>query len=549
MRAGEPDRRRLPFAVSWTGWWRSESGPATIYLTAPQAGATVSLDGVPTLTATAQSGLVTAAVTPTAGWHRLHITLSSPYGAPREFSAGVMRAAGPEPFTGATLRTERVDSRQAAIAQVLSIIKPTADVMALAWLLALAGLVLIRRISELWQRRVDSVGPACAVYLAAATIDAMRFAWPWAERLRIMTAGDDTMVYEGYARDILLNGILMNGGLPLGQGEPFYFQAFYPYFLAASHALFGESFFGALLLQRLLVAVTAVILAAIATRIHGRAVWPTALTVATAFVYWKLAPISADLLSESLYVPLMAISVFLLMDAAARPGALTAARAGMVSGLTAITRSTAMLPWACLWVVLYRAVPRGTRTRVLGLVIGCTLAVFSLIAIRNALVSHRFVPASTGFGITLRGGNEPPGELVLNPAPHLSLYERFGVDGHTIDVIEYAITAPGSFASNMGRKVLFVLGFYEPYAPGWGYSPVYIAAWLGAMAGGWWLWRLGALSGAAAMPLIVAVTQFAMMAIVYPKGERLIVPVHTMWIPYASIAAYQLWVRATARSR
>ena len=28
---------------------------------------------------------------------------------------------------------------------------------------------------------------------------------------------------------------------------------------------------------------------------------------------------------------------------------------------------------------------------------------------------------------------------------------------------------------NLGRKALFVLGFYEPYAPGWGYSPVYIA--------------------------------------------------------------------------
>ena len=42
-------------------------------------------------------------------------------------------------------------------------------------------------------------------------------------------------------------------------------------------------------------------------------------------------------------------------------------------------------------------------------------------------------------------------------------------------MIEYAISEPGLFAMNLGRKALFVLGFYEPYAPGWGYSPVYIA--------------------------------------------------------------------------
>ena len=56
------------------------------------------------------------------------------------------------------------------------------------------------------------------------------------EQVMMLVGGDDTMTYEGYARDILLNGILMSGGQPLGQGEPFYYQAFYPYFLAAMHA-------------------------------------------------------------------------------------------------------------------------------------------------------------------------------------------------------------------------------------------------------------------------------------------------------------------------
>ncbi len=549
MRAGEPDRRRLAFAAAWTGWWYAEAGAHTIYVHAPQAVAQLSIDGDSVLASTAQSGGETRDVTVDAGWHRLHVTFSSPYGAPREFSAGIVRDGRREPFAAETLRTNRVDGRQHVLARSLAIVKPVADAMALAWLTALGAMLLARRVGELWQRRLPAAEPALTLFMAVAAIEAVRFAWPWADRLRIMTAGDDTMVYEGYARDILLNGILMNGGLPLGQGEPFYFQAFYPYFLAASHALFGESFYGALLVQRLLVAVTAVTLTLVAMRIRGQRLWAAGLAVSSAFVYWKMAPISADLLSEALYVPLMALSVLAIVDAAQRQDTVTAARAGLLAGVTAITRSTAMLAWALLWIALFVHLRRGQRARVLTVLIGITFAVFSLITVRNAIVSHRFVPASTEFGITLRGGNEPPGDVVLNPAPRMAIYQRLGVSVHTIDVIEYAIAAPGRFAGNMGRKALFVLGVYEPYAPGWGYSPVYIATWLGAAAGFWWLWRQGRLTVPASMAMLVALTQFLVIAVVYPKGERLILPVHTMWVPYAAIAVYELWAGVARRSR
>jgi hypothetical protein len=94
---------------------------------------------------------------------------------------------------------------------------------------------------------------------------------------------------------------------------------------------------------------------------------------------------------------------------------------------------------------------------------------------------------------------------------------------------------------NLGRKALFVLGFYEPYAPGWGYSPVYILTWTTAMAGLWIairnrrgsVWPI-------LIPAIVAMTQFVAIVIVYPKGERLVVPVHTLLIPYAAVAAWYL---------
>jgi len=91
-----------------------------------------------------------------------------------------------------------------------------------------------------------------------------------------------------------------------------------------------------------------------------------------------------------------------------------------------------------------------------------------------------------------------------------------------------------------------VLGFHEPYAPGWGYSPVYILNWITAMAGIWLVVkrRTGPVL-LLLMPAIVAVTQFVAVVIVYPKGERLIVPVHIMLLPYTAAA---VWLALNRRS-
>ncbi|HZL94066.1 MAG TPA: hypothetical protein VFB99_10495, partial [Vicinamibacterales bacterium] len=87
-----------------------------------------------------------------------------------------------------------------------------------------------------------------------------------------------------------------------------------------------------------------------------------------------------------------------------------------------------------------------------------------------------------------------------------------------------------------------------PYAPGWGYSPVYIAVWTSAIWGLVVLARGGQPLVPMLMPLLIAITQFAAVVIVYPKGERLILPIHTLLIPYSAIAAHELWMRV-ARSR
>ena len=47
------------------------------------------------------------------------------------------------------------------------------------------------------------------------------------------------------------------------------------------------------------------------------------------------------------------------------------------------------------------------------------------------------------------------------------------------------------------------------------------------------------------MPAMIALTQFIAIVIVYPKGERLIVPVHIMLLPYCASAA---WFAVNSRS-
>ena len=380
----------------------------------------------------------------------------------------------------------------------------------------------------------------------------MRFAWPWAGRFRVMIGGDDPMTYEAYARDILFNGPLMNGGLPLGQGEPFYYQPFYPYFLASTHFIFGEGMFGVLFLQRVLVALTAVFLTRIAMKLRGDAIWPMALLDLSAVC---LVEVCADRGRSAERVDLHPSAGG--MDGVADhavPASGPAARAQRPGSWRDSRRSRdrpRSSPGSIVWPAIFWQM-RGmrARTKVIATLVACSLAVFSLVATRNWLVSHRFVPVSTEFGVTLAGGNLPPEGLVIDPSPRRGVYERFGIGGYTAQTIEYAIVAPGSFAANLGRKALFALGFYEPYAPGWGYSPVYIAVWLSAASG---VSRSRLRSPVVPripllLPLMIALTQYVAVVLVYPKGERLILPIYILLVPYAAIACDSL-LRSVAEDR
>ena len=552
-KVGEPERRRLAFAVRWSGLWWVDRERTRVFLDAPAAAGEIHLDGAPVMAVGVSGGSpVIHELTLTPGWHRLDVTFSSPYGSPRVFSSGVMDGDRRVPFGASMVATQQVRSWQMTSARILRQVKTGADLAllaVLAWVFAVAFAGVVRQLRQPSTAAVR-LSQVMWIFAALAAAEAVIFALPWWQRNMVLIGGDDTMTYEGYARDILLNGVLMNGGLPAGQGEPFYYQAFYPYFLALEHALFGEGMFGVVLAQRLLAAFAAWQLVAIAVALSVEAVWIVALPVASAFVAWKFWPIAAQPLNESLYVPLLAATAAMLIRTAQAPTLGGVGLTGLLSGITAITRSTVLLSFAFVWPACWMIWKgRPSRYAMLALLIGSTMAVFSLIAIRNWIVARTFAPTSTELGITLLGGNEVPPGVAINFGARGHLYARLGIGELTATVIEYAITAPATFARHQLRKALFALGFYEPYAPGWGYSPVYIGVWVTAVLGIHRSLRMRTAAPAVVLiPAIIALTQFIAVVIVYPKGERLIVPIHTLLVPYSAIALWHLARVVTRRS-
>src|SRR6185369_6682248 len=111
--------------------------------------------------------------------------------------------------------------------------------------------------------------PLLAAFMLLVLAYALITTAPLAGRAVILEGGQDWLTYESYARDILLNGPLMTLGDPLGKGKPFFFQPFYPYYLAAMHWLTGEGLWGPIVLQILGDGVAGVMVYYLAKRLFG----------------------------------------------------------------------------------------------------------------------------------------------------------------------------------------------------------------------------------------------------------------------------------------
>jgi 4-amino-4-deoxy-L-arabinose transferase-like glycosyltransferase len=248
-----------------------------------------------------------------------------------------------------------------------------------------------------------------------------------------LTGGDDWLQFEVNARDVLLNGWLNDYGLT--DGLPFFVYPGYGYFLAAVHAVTGETLAGAILANFAALA-GATILAYLLAR---ELVTPLAAYLAVA---WLLMLEQLDfvryytvtLLSENLFLLLVAATLFALVRfmTGGRWSALVVS--GICGGLATATRPTMLLflPAAVVLLATDGMLRRKSRRGLIAATIVATtwMAAVGPFTLRNYLVTGRPVLVTEGQGQTFVRYNLPPGGKESN----VKYYQGF--DGSNISAIK-----------------------------------------------------------------------------------------------------------------
>lgn len=523
--AGEPDRERLPYSARWVGFWDVDrEGPARLYVrTSGAATAALTIDGFPVVSLLPGGGRAVGEVALRAGPRRLRIDLSAPAGAGREVSAGFLDAADREhPFTDDSVFLVRATDHQRLADRAARALSYALDVLVLAWLAwwALAAATAVHALSLI------------------GVLEAFHFAWPWATRVMVLPGGSDSLTYETYARDILAHGPLMTMGDPVGHAGAFYYQPLYPYVMAALHGLVGETFFGLVFFQRLLVPVTLAITWLTIRRLFGTAIGRVGLITSALFLYLRVASWAALAYGEIVFIPLVCAWGLLAAVAAVDASPRTSVAAGVAGGLATLSRSTLLLAWPVLVILISLAGPVRRMARAAAWMACALVAVTALATLRNAIAAHEFVPVTTSFGINFYMGNQPPPDLEpsLTDPPRLRAAVH---DPFTRRVIMFAVQAPARFAVNLWKKALFTLGFFGALMPGRSTARDLIVVWVLALGGVLVVATLTIESGCRGVPRAIpgalALCHFVAGVIVFPFDVRLILPFYVLLLPYVAV--------------
>jgi hypothetical protein len=202
-----------------------------------------------------------------------------------------------------------------------------------------------------------------------------------------------------------------NRGLSPLRNRLVFYPPLYPYFIAILHRVFG-TLAGILWVQAALGALLVPALGRAGRIAFGAKVGLVA--AALAAVYPDFVWFSVHFWSETLFVVLLwwALEQVLRAD---ESGSLTAsAAAGVLFGLTTLTRELALYlaPLAALWLLRGRLLggrwaPRPGAVARAAVFVSCLIATLAPWAIRNAIVFHAFIPVSTMGASNLWQGNVP----------------------------------------------------------------------------------------------------------------------------------------------
>ena len=277
----------------------------------------------------------------------------------------------------------------------------------------------------------------------------------------------DAADYDRYAT--ALSGF---GAFPFTQiAEPYGATAYrppgYPVVLAAAYEVTGQRFTAGRLANVLLGTIAVLLLYALVTRLWDRraALWVAAAAAVAPPLVW----LSATLLSENLFVPLVLATALCVALQRERGGLPLAAAAGALLGLAVLTRSNALV--LALPVVLGLAHGTARRHRLAAPAVALAALVVALVpwTARNLDAFGRVLPLGTQSGFTMAGAWNAPAtdggplhtywalpQTVEELAP---LFGRRGTDEAELDAqlreraIDYATAHPGDVAAALVTNV------------------------------------------------------------------------------------------------
>jgi tetratricopeptide (TPR) repeat protein len=249
----------------------------------------------------------------------------------------------------------------------------------------------------------------------------------------------DELWHDSWAKEIA-------GGNWVGK-EVFFRAPLYPYFLGVLYTIFGQSFYIARFIQILIGSLSCVLIYGLGKKLFNRTIGILASLIAC--FYAPLIHFDAELELPVLEVFLDLLLVFLLLGARTKLQKRWWFLAGIVLGLSAITRPNVLIfiPFVLLWIGWELWKENKNRILVSGLfyLLGIIL-VISPVTLRNWIVGKDLVLISSQGGINFFIGNNPESDgKTAFAAPGMLPY-----DGYKDNVW---LTSIKLAEENLGRKL------------------------------------------------------------------------------------------------
>jgi hypothetical protein len=516
----EPRDRKFPLAIEWSGHAWLERGTVLRIETASRGRLAVDVDGMEAIAAGAETPRTTrpekavVEIPVRAGLRHFRVSYRKPAYTDPLVSVRVTSGGREVPIAPA-ISGARGGGRHAWMA-----LATTAGILAAA--LLLAGLAA-------WcfppRALLASPGPAAVAVVAGLVVLAgtVQMVVPVRDATVSLSSGDDWLAYEGYARNVLFQGVLMPNGAAPGHGVPYYHYPLYSYALAAAHVVLGEEFSAVTFFNVLAVASVGLLCWFLAWRHLGTRAALTGVAAVGVFTLYHLLPYARTAFSDNLFVPLVLAALLLCDRALARDRAHWWVAAGIATAAAAATRPS-FLTHAGIWpaavLLLGAGAWRHRAIRVGAFWAGCLIGLAPFAA-RNWIMARRavlLVDSWIQIPYFLYPRNEPkPAMTVRTLGEGLELAWQF------------TLARPWTVVEIEARKIGFSLGLTELGPRHVGSHPLLLAGFLLFLAA---LWlrrlppRLALVLGA------FAVSHLAAMVIAAPwtYGYKTILPLHVAFL-------------------